>query len=304
VTATALVLSLLLMSGCASPEIPPWFDAIKRHPMRVATVNGDRIAYLDIGEGPPVILIHGFGGSMWQWEYQDALADRLRLIVVDMPGSGYSDKPDIAYTPDEVLARFVAFMDAIGLAKASLVGNSLGGGVAEGMAIRHPERVDRLVLISGLPDHVRDRLKSRTIRRALDTHLPVWIVTIGNWFAGRSVTRKVLQEVVYDHSLLTPAVLDRSYQNRKQRGVIAPLLAMGRNLPLWEEDLATKIGTIRHPTLILWGDKDEIFPPDVGHALHAQITGSRLEIVPNAGHIPQWERPDIVNPLLRAFLSP
>ena len=141
------------------------------------------------------------------------------VYALEWVGFGHSDRPDIEYTPDAVLAQFVDFMDAMGIPKATLVGNSLGGGVAEAMAIRHPERVDRLVLISGFPDRVNERLKSPTIKRALHTRLPVWLVTIGNWFGGRSVTRKVLREIVYDDTRLTPAVLERSHQNRKRGAV-------------------------------------------------------------------------------------
>ncbi len=93
-------LASLLMSGCAArPEIPPWFDAIQRFPVHTASVNGHRIAYLDEGQGPPLILLHGYGGSMWQWEYQQPLTAHFRVITPDLLGSGLSDKPDIDYRP-------------------------------------------------------------------------------------------------------------------------------------------------------------------------------------------------------------
>lgn len=300
-----LIPLLFLLAACTTPpDIPPWFDGIHRYPVKQVTVKGARMAYLDRGQGPAIILIHGFGGSLWQWEHQQDDFAGFRLITVDMPGSGFSDKPDIDYTPDEMLERFIGFMDALGIAKATVVGNSLGAGVAEAVAIRHPERIDKLVLIDGLPAHVRERVQSRYVKRALDTRLPAWLVSFGNFFLGRGVTKNVLQEVVYDQTLLTPAVLERSYRNRKRPGLIAPALSLARSLPLWEQDLAGRLNEIRHPTLIIWGEKDAIFPVEVGHELKAMIAGSRLEIVRNAGHIPQWERPDEVNALLRAFVSP
>jgi pimeloyl-ACP methyl ester carboxylesterase len=195
-------------------------------------------------------------------------------------------------------------MDALGLERATLAGNSMGGGVAIGMALSHPDRVDRLVLIGGLPDHVKEKLTSAMTQRALDTWAPVWLVKLGNWFAGRGLTETVLEEMVYDKSKLTPAVIERSYQNRRRPGLIPPLMAMGRNLPLWEEGFARRLGDIRKPTLIIWGAEDRVFPLQVGKDLQAAIPGSRFEAIPEAGHLPQWERPNLVNPILLRFLKP
>jgi len=268
-------------------------------------VKGHRIAYLDVGGGSPVILLHGFGGSMWQWEYQqDALAPFHRVLTPDLIGSGLSDKPDIAYTPTDMVEYLREFMDAAGIQRASLVGNSLGAGVGIGMALTYPERVDRLVLISGFPKGVKDQLASPLFKRAADSWMPTWLVRFGNWLLGRGVTERILQEVVYDHALLTPAVLERAYQNRQRPGLIPPIMALTENLPAWEQGLAQRLGEIKRPTLIIWGDKDKVFPPEVGRGLQAAIAGSTLTVVSNAGHIPQWERPDVVNPLLVKFLQP
>ena len=300
-----LLLPLLVNACAASSEIPPWFDGLQRQPVHTVTVNGTRLAYLDTGGGPPVILVHGFGGSLWQWEYQQApLAAHYRVITLDLPGSGFSDKPDLAYTPDEMLTFLYGFMDALRIQKAALVGNSMGGGIVIGMAVTHPERVDRVVLISGMPKGVREKLTGRLTRRAVETSAPVWLIRFGNWLAGRWVTEDVLQEIVYDHSLLTPAVIERSYQNRQRPGLIAPLMTMARNLSLWEQGLARRIGEIRQPTLVVWGEQDEVFPPEVGRELQATIKGASFALVPKAGHIPQWEQPDVVNQLLITFLKP
>jgi pimeloyl-ACP methyl ester carboxylesterase len=301
----SLLLFPLMLTACAaSSEIPPWFDGLQRQPVHTVTVNGIRIAYLDAGGGPPVILVHGFGGSLWQWEYQQtALAAHYRVITLDLPGSGLSDKPEIAYTPDEMVGLFRGFMDALGIRKAALVGNSMGAGLVIGMSLAHPDRVDRLVLIGGLPKGVREKLTGRLTRRAVETSAPVWLIRLGNWLAGRWVTEDVLREIVHDHSRLTPAVIERSYQNRRRPGIIPPLMAAARSLPLWEQGFARRIGEIRQPTLILWGEQDEVFPPEVGRELQATINGASFALVPKAGHIPQWEQPEVVNPLLITFLK-
>ncbi|MBM4125248.1 MAG: alpha/beta fold hydrolase [Nitrospira sp.] len=297
-------LTLLLNSCMTAPDVPPWFDSFQRLPIKTVSVGGHRIAYLDEGAGPPVILIHGFAGSMWQWEYQQAaLSSSHRLITLDLLGSGLSDKPDLAYTPTDLVAFFKDFMDTLGIDRASLVGNSLGAGLAIGMALTYPERVDRLILIGGFPDRVGEKLTSPLMQRAIDTSAPIWLIRLGNWLAGRGATQSVLQELVYDRARLTQAVIERSYRNRTQGGFIAPVMAVARNLPLWEEGFATRLGAISRPTLIVWGAEDRVFPPQVGRDLQASITGSTFLLIPEAGHMPQWERPDKVNPAVLKFLE-
>ena len=268
-------------------------------------VNGHRVAYLDSGQGPAVILVHGLGGSLWQWEYQQTpLSETHRLITLDLLGAGYSDKPDIDYTPEVMLEFFRGFLDAIGIQRASLVGNSMGGGIVIAMALTYPDLVDRLVLIDGLPDHVRDRTASPLLRQTIDTKLPVWLIKFGSFFAGRGATHKILKEIVYDPELLTPAVLDRSTRNRSAGSIIGPVFSLARNLPLWEEGFAKRLAEIRHRTLIIWGEEDRLFPPQAGRDLNAIIPGSKLALIPHAAHIPMWEQPQVVNPFLLQFLQP
>jgi pimeloyl-ACP methyl ester carboxylesterase len=308
-TFTSRFLAILMpffLGSCSGPNaIPQWFDAVHRLPVHTVLVQDHRIAYLDVGHGSPVILIHGYGGSLWQWEYQQGpLSAEHRVITLDLLGSGFSDKPDLEYTPAILLDSFRRFMDALNIPHASLVGNSMGAGLAIAMAVSDPERVDRVVLISGFPERIREKLSSPMMRRAIDSRTPVWLVKFGNWLLGRGITDQVLSEMVHDHSLLTPTVLDRSYRNRKRSGLIEVLLSLSRNLQLWEDGFAKRLGEMHQPTLILWGERDKVFPPKVGQDLQALVPGAAFELIPEAGHIPMWERPDLVNPLLLKFLQP
>src|SRR5262245_14680349 len=245
----------LLMTACSSPpSIPTQFDAIERMPLHTVFVYDQRIAYLDAGAGSPVILIHGFGGSMWQWEYQQhTLSQHFRVLTLDLPGSGLSDKPEIDYRPDQMLDYFVGFMDAVKIPHATLVGNSMGAGLAIGMALAHPTRVDKLVLIDGLPQQVMKKLTSPSVRRAFETRAPSWLVSFGNMMFGGLMTESVLKEIVHDPTLLTPAVIERSNRNRQRPGLIKPILSARENLPLWESGFARRIEDIIHPTLVIWG---------------------------------------------------
>jgi pimeloyl-ACP methyl ester carboxylesterase len=308
----SLILWLLsfLMTACASPsQILPYFEtlepsATERIPIKTVFVHDQQIAYLDVGSGPTVILIHGFGGSMWQWEHQQrALSQHFRTVTLDLPGSGLSDKPDIDYLPNQMLDFCIGFMDALQIPHAVLIGNSMGAGLAIGMALTHPTRVDKLVLIGGLPSHVMAKLTSRSFRQALETRAPWWVISLGNWLFGGMVTESVLKELVHDHSLLTPAVLERSNRNRRRPGIIKPLMAVRNALPSWETDFAPRLASIRHPTMIIWGEYDRLFPIAVGEELHHRIRGSTFVRIPDAGHMPQWERSNLVNRSLITYIQ-
>ncbi len=306
-----LCLVSYLMTACAPPsQIPPYFETlgrtpIERIPIKTVLIHDQRIAYLDIGTGPPVILIHGFGGSMWQWEHQQhALSQHFRTLTLDLPGSGLSDKPDIDYLPDQMLDFCIGFMDALQIPQATLVGNSMGAGLAIGMTLTHPTRVDKLVLISGLPSHVLAKLTSRSFRQALESRAPTWLISFGNWLFGWLVTESVLKEIVHDHNLLTPDVIERSNRNRRRPGIIKPIMAVRNALPSWEADFAPHLSAITHPTMIIWGNYDRVFPLAVGEELHHRIRGSTFVRIPDAGHMPQWERPDLVNRPLIAYIQP
>ena len=302
-----ITISLLvgLMAACSShTPIPSQFEAFERIPIKTVSVKDQTMAYLDVGQGEVVILIHGFGGSMWQWEHQQTpLSAKVRLITPDLIGSGLSDKPDIEYLPEQMLDYFVAFMDALQIQRATLVGNSMGAGLAIGMALAHPDRVSKLILIGGLPANVREKLTSPSIRRALDSGAPSWLVSFGNWLFGGLMIEPILQEIVYDPALLTPAVLERSNRNRQRPGLTKPILSVRDTLPMWETGFAKRIGEISHPTLILWGEEDRVFPIRVGEELQRTIKGSALARIPKAGHIPQWERPDVANTAMIDFLG-
>lgn len=298
------------MTACASPsQIPPYFEALEpspaeRIPIKTVLVHEQQIAYLDIGTGPTVILIHGFGGSMWQWEHQQqALSQHFRTLTLDLPGSGLSDKPDIDYLPNQMVDFCIGFMDALQIPHATLIGNSMGAGLAIAMALTHPTRVDKLVLIGGLPSQVMIKLTSRSFRQALETRAPWWLISFGNWLFGGMVTDSVLKEIVHDHKLLTPAVIERSNQNRRRPGIIKPTMAMRNALPSWETDFAPRLTTITHPTMIIWGDSDRVFPIAVGEELHHRIRGSTFVNIPNAGHMPQWEQPALVNRSLITYIQ-
>jgi len=151
---------------------------------------------------------------------------------------------------------------------------------------------------------VRERLVSPLMQRAINTHAPAWLARFGALFLGNRTMEAVLKEIVYDPRLVTPLVLDRSNRNRQRADMITPLLSLRNSLPLWEQHFAPRLKDIRHSTLILWGEHDRLFPPQVGRDLLTIIPHSKLIVIPDAGHIPQWEQPQAVNRHIREFLQP
>ena len=301
------IVSILMMPflwGCSVPLVRPtridWNPSLTPQTIRI---NGHTIFYTVKGEGKPLLLIHGYGAGIWVWEKQiEALSQSYRVYALDLIGHGYSDRPNISYTP-EVYIRFLKdFMDGVGIEKATLIGNSMGGGMAWAMAIRYPERVDRLVLINCVPPDVLQQVKNESFRTLVaikDIPILPYLVIAGR---SKNSIRWVLLECVSNIKLITPEVLNRQYQLSKIKGTTWVLYSTFKHA---EEALKLKdqISLIRQPTLFIWGDRDLIFPPEVGESLHQVIKGSKFLKVEKSGHIPMWETPDKVNPAILDFLK-
>jgi pimeloyl-ACP methyl ester carboxylesterase len=270
---------------------------------RTVLVNGHNIYYAVKGEGEPLILIHGYGAGMWVWEKQiDVLSRDYRVYALDLLGHGFSDRPKISYTPETYFHFLREFMDAVGISRATLIGNSMGGGVAWGTALFFPERVNRLILIDCIPPDVLDQVGNDSFKTlAAIRHVPLlpYLVLAGR---TRNSIMRVLEECVTDVKRVTPEVLDRQYQLSRIRGttwVLYSTLMHGSAAGRLKDDLSR----VDHPTLLIWGEKDLIFPPSVGEELHHIIRGSRFQIIARSGHIPMWETPDEVNRAILAFLK-
>jgi pimeloyl-ACP methyl ester carboxylesterase len=266
-------------------------------------INGHTIFYTVKGVGEPLLLIHGYGAGMWAWEKQiDVLSRSHRVYALDLIGHSFSDRPKIPYTPETYIHFLKDFMDGVGIEKATLIGNSMGGGIAWGMAILHPERVDRLVLIDCVPPDVLQQVKNESFRAlAAIKDIPIlgYLVIAAR---GKHSINWVLLECVSDIKRITPEVVNRQYQLSKIKGTTWVLYS---TLTHAKEalKLRDRLSTICQPTLFIWGEKDLIFPPDVGEALHRTVPGSKFLRVEGSGHIPMWETPDEVNQAILDFLQ-
>lgn len=270
---------------------------------RFVEFEGLRIHYNEAGAGPALIFVHGGGpGSSGLSNFSRnmaAFADRYRVIAIDLPGYGQSTKLRIAEPLWGYYARVLAgFIDALGLGKAHLVGNSLGGAAALKTAVDFPDKVDRLVLMGpGGGYSLFEKAPSDGIRALVSFYLP----------PGPSLARlrEFLSYLVYDPSTVTDEVL----QERLARAVdpetaeFMPLRA-GPNMAQIDDLWRERLDRLPHETLIIWGREDRVNPLDQSLILMRQIPNARLLVFPKCGHWAQWEKAEEFNRTVAAFLEP
>jgi pimeloyl-ACP methyl ester carboxylesterase len=298
------VLSAPVLRERSIPLVRPTrFDWTPSLSPQTIQINGHTIFYVVKGVGRPLVLIHGYGAGIWVWEKQfEALSSFYRVYALDLIGHGFSDRPKIPYTPETYIHCLGDFMEGVGIEKATLIGNSMGGGVAWATAILFPERVDRLILIDCVPPGVLKEVKNESFRMLAAIKdipfLPYLVMAVRN----KSSIRKILLECISDIKLVTPEVVNRQYQLSRIKGTTWALYSTFKHA---KEALKFKdrFSLIRKPTLFLWGERDLIFPPQLGENLHRAIAGSRFQRIEKSGHIPMWETPDEVNEAILSFLQ-
>ncbi len=273
---------------------------------RWAKVHGHDVAYRQAGEGPLLVMVHGIAGSSSTWvPVMPLLAERFTVIAPDLLGHGESAKPRGDYSLGAYASGIRDLLGVLGHERATVVGHSLGGGIAMQFAYQFPQMAERLVLVAsgGLGKEVTPLLRALTVpgseyvlpfvlRRELHDVLGV---------AGRAVGRfgvradPFLTEVWQAWARLTDV--------RAQRAFIHTIRAVidiaGQRVSARDRlYLAHEV-----PTMVIWGDRDQVIPVAHAHAAHELIPGSRLEVVEGAGHFLPIERPELLDRLLRDFLA-
>lgn len=274
-------------------------------PGLAATINGSDLHYVDAGQGPTVALIHGLLGSHRNWDHLvDALAAERRVVAPDLLGHGASAKPMGDYSLSSHAAMLRDLFDHLGIASATLVGHSLGGGIALQFAYLFPDRVDRLVLVSsgGLGRELSPLLRAATLPGA------EWVVPLmaSRWVRqrGEALGRGLARVGVRPRPDVTEAwrglasLSDRESRRAflaTARAVIDPGGQTVNASPRLH--LAATV-----PTLLVWGARDRMIPS--WHAVLAQqaIAGSRVEVFERAGHFPHLDDPERFARLLSEFI--
>ncbi len=275
----------------------------RRHTL---TLHGQRICYLEAGQGPALLLIHGIAEAAWAWEaIIPALARRHRVIAPDLLGHGRSAKPRGDYSLGNQATLMRDLMISLDVDHATLVGHSLGGGITMQFAYQYPERCERMVLVAsgGLGQDVTFLLRSLGLPGA-DLVAPLFLSSAtrgmlestARWLGRRGVKAGPGQRAMWrGYAGLTDpttraafiATVHAVIDQRGQRVSALERLYLARNLP----------------TMLLWGENDRVIPVAHARAAHDEMPGSRLEVVSGAGHFVQLEKPDRVAELILDFLA-
>ena len=260
-------------------------------------------------EGPPddplpIVLLHGTSASLHTWDgWAAGLVSQRCVIRIDLPGFGLTGPfPDRANgSGDYTVAHYVTFIDALltrlGVTRCILAGNSFGGQISIAMALAHPERVGKLILIdsSGYPPApasipIGFRLaRIPLLNKVMEVTLP------------RRVVEASVRNVYGDPGRVTAEIVDRYVDLTLREGNRRALVERLKQVPA--EAITDQIPMVRVPTLILWGGRDRLIPPEAAERFHREIAGSRLILFDDLGHVPQEEDPSRTLAAAKEFLA-
>lgn len=268
------------------------------------TARGLRLRYRITGEGRPLLLLHGIGQSLEDWnEQHDRLSTSRRVISLDLPGFAYSERPGPRVTLQQLAGVLPAFLDALDIRDAvDVVGNSLGGAVAMSFASTHPRRVSSLVLVdsAGFGKEVTLALRLLAIK------------PLGALLVRPSVgsSTRMLQSIFHDQALATPERIAHALSLAQLPPHAATVLDVAHDLGTivgvrraWRDSLLRKVARLDVPVLIVWGDEDRVLPSSHVRTAIASLPRAKTHVFAETGHMPQIERPDEFASLIKAFLT-
>ena len=306
-------LAVLIVFALIGPffiPVPPLENTVPAESLadedsRFVEVNGLNVHYKTYGTGEPVfILLHGFGASLFSWhEVTTPLAEYGTVIAYDRPAFGLTERPlewkgESPYSQDSQVELVIGLMDALGIEKATLVGNSAGGTVSMLTALKYPERIESLILVDpavyaggGAPAWIRPLLGTPQMRH------------VGPLIARQIQAQGVefIKTAWHDPSKIPQATVD-GYQK--------PLQVEDWDKALWEltlssreSGLAKRVNEFNLPILVITGDNDRIVPTEQSLRLAAEIPNADLVVVPQCGHLPHEECPDEFMQAVQDFLG-
>jgi pimeloyl-ACP methyl ester carboxylesterase len=260
--------------------------------MEHVEVNGTRIAYERVGEGPPVVLVHGFVGDHRTWRYQlDGLSDTFTMIAWDGPGSGRSLDPPESYRMPEFADALAEFIMSIGAERPHVVGLSFGGALALELFRRHPTIPRTLVLASAYAGWAGS-LAPEEVQRRLALSLELSDLPPGG-----------LVSALLPTMFGTAAPYEPTAEFARAMSELHPAGFRAMAQACAEADLRDVLPLIDVPTLLLSGDEDVRAPRHVAEHLHARIPNAKLVVLPGVGHVSCLEAPERFNAEVRRFLQ-
>jgi pimeloyl-ACP methyl ester carboxylesterase len=261
-------------------------------------VGGLRLCYQEQGVGEPVLILPGLGTSIDFWQLNaPVLAERFHVLALDLPGFGKSDKPDASYDLAEICERIVAFLDAKGLQRVSIIGGSMGGHIGLLLALSHPERVDKLVMMGSTGDWPSP---GPLLNLALTALWNDTLVT--DYF--RSAWPGIYARMSLRQTPMTQRLFRYQMANRVDaRRFAAEGRAAARALhSIFYSSCRDRLGEVQAEVLLIWGEADHIHGVDDARYFHEHLPHSQLVIVPQAAHEVMIDQPEVFNRIVAAFL--
>lgn len=259
-------------------------------------IFGQKIHYLEAGSAsnPAVILLHGLGGDTSNWALTiPALSGKYHVYTPDQIGFGKSDKPITNYSVRMLVEFLDVFCKKLGIQKATLVGNSLGGWTAAAFAIAHPEKVDKLVLVCAAgytPKRYGGQELSKEALAALNP-------------STTEDFKRLFSVIFYNKAMLTDQFVEQALTAKFKRGDGYTINSFIEAVMRGEDFLDGKTQKIKAPTLALWGKDDGLTPLAMGKAFAEDIPGAQLVVIDQCGHVPQMEKAAEFNAALLKFLG-
>jgi pimeloyl-ACP methyl ester carboxylesterase len=268
-------------------------------------VDGATVHYQEFGEAsnPTLILIHGFTASTYVWKTVAPMLaeENFHVVAVDLLGFGFSDKPAwFEYSIVSQARMIERFMDRLGIGRAVLIGSSYGGAVASTVALDYPERVEKLVLVAAV---INDEAKQNSILR-LTAMRGVGEVVSPFLIDSKKFLKFRMRHTIapVNHHLITDERIEAVRRPLKAKNAHRSVLTTGRH---WDANrIETDAHLINQPTLLIWGEDDNVIPVRNGEKLYDSILNSRLVVLKDCGHVPPEENPerfvDLVSDFCRA----
>ncbi len=254
---------------------------------KFAEIDGVKLHYQEKGSGVPLVLIHGYTSSTYTWkDVFGPLAEKYRVIAVDLKGFGFSDKPEGDYSRREQGRLINGLLAHLKIDKAWLVGNSMGGETALNATLQAPDMISGLILV----DSAGVNFESRSGLTPWYARLPYvgrGITALA--LAGTGIVRSGLEKSFYDDTKVSDERVNYYHQllktDKAQRAAMLARQQFGK-YPI--ED---RLGEIKIPTLIIWGDQDQVIPLEAGNKMNSLIKNSEMKVYEKVGHIPEEEVP-------------
>lgn len=278
-----IILLILVFAAYAFAQVAPQEKSV--------TVFGAKIRYLEAGDAakPTVILLHGLGAQAEAWQFNiGALAANYRVIAPDQVGFGKSDKPFLKYRVATYVDFLDEFMSELKIEKAHLVGNSMGGWIAGLMAIKYPNRVEKIVLADAAG------ILPATFNEAE-------LYQLNN--STRDEIRANLKKIFVNPLFQSEDLVDQFMTQRVTSNDGYTINSLIESIKRREDFLNNRLGEIKKPTLIIWGRQDGLLPVADAQIFNKGIAGSRLVIFENCGHVPQFEKAADFNKTVLEFLG-